>query len=87
MVENGIPPSPFIRQLPKRAPIEGEESRDGAKRLVLIAEGPRRGSKFSMGILEASKGNGRKVRWLKGKGKMNAAVSCGGLEQAVEANG
>jgi hypothetical protein len=25
LVENGIPPSPFIRQSLKRAPIEGEE--------------------------------------------------------------
>ena len=60
LVENGIPPSPFIRQLLKRAPIEGEErvERGRKKRFlkVLIAHGSGCGSKFGGGILRGMAG-------------------------------
>ena len=63
LVENGIPPSPFIRQLLKRAPIEGEERVEmkQEKIKVLIAQSSSGVSKFGGGILGASWGHSEDI--------------------------
>jgi hypothetical protein len=60
LVENGIPPSPFIRQLLKRAPIEGDVRRESGDREEEIV-GKRREVVASLGINWLNATSGEKL--------------------------